>query len=64
MTDEELNAKIEELHLKLSQSQSTNTHPNQYPNLPKLTSKEHFDLWDDMWRLVKERESRREGDSV
>ena len=64
MTDEELNAKIEELHLKLAQSQCANSHPNQYPDIPKLTSKEHFELWDEMWSLVQERESRRKCDGV
>jgi hypothetical protein len=55
MTDDELNAKIEDLHLKLAQSQCANSYPNQYPNFQRLSPHEHFALWDEMWELVKTR---------
>ena len=64
MTDEELDTKIEELHVKLTQSQCANSHPEQYFNYKRLSENDHFALWDEMWKLVQERESRRKRDSV
>lgn len=49
---EELDRRIEEIHLALEQSQAANCHPDQYKDFKRLSSKEHFELWDEMWRLV------------
>ena len=53
---EELDRRIEEIHLALEQSQAANCYPGQYKDFKRLSSKEHFELWDEMWRLVCERE--------
>lgn len=55
-TIEELDAKISEMSQKLMQSQCANSYPEQYPQYQRLSSKEHFDLWDEMLKLIQERD--------
>ena len=48
--------RIEEIHLALEQSQAANCYPDQYKEYKRLSSKAHFELWDEMWLLICERE--------
>lgn len=61
---EELDRRIEEIHLALEQSQAANCHPDQYKEYKRLSAKEHFELWDEMWKLICERDARRKMKSV
>lgn len=58
---EELDRQIEELHLALSQSQSANCYPDKYMDYRRLSPNEHFEAWDEMWRLVCERKTKSVG---
>lgn len=46
------NKRILEIQSMLELSQRANCHPEQYEKTDRLTRKQHFDLWDEMWRLV------------
>ena len=45
-------ARIREIQSKLELSQRANCHPEQYEKSDRLTRKQHFELWDEMWRLM------------
>ena len=46
-------ARIDEIQRILELSQKANCHPEQYEESDRLTRKQHFDLWDEMWELMK-----------
>jgi hypothetical protein len=58
---EELDRRIEEIHLALVQSQEANCHPDQYKDFKRLSAKEHFELWDEMCKLICERKTKSVG---
>ena len=64
LSDEELEARIEDYSKTLEQSQHANCHPDQYPEYRRLSTKEHFEMWDEMWKLVCERDARKKMKSV
>ena len=54
------NKRIGEIQSMLELSQRANCHPEQYEDTDRLTRKQHFDLWDEMWHLMlTEEESKR-----
>ena len=64
LSNSEIDDRIAKLHLELEHSQSANSYPDQYPEYRKLSSKEHFEMWDEMWKLVCERNAINEMKSV
>lgn len=49
MTDEELNRKIDELNKALKDDIDSHYYPNS--GKKPLSEREHFELWDEMWKL-------------
>ena len=47
---EERIAEIQEI---LERSQRANCYPDKYEESDRLTRKQHFELWDEMWELMK-----------
>ena len=47
---EERIAEIQEI---LERSQRANCYPDKYEESDRLTRKRHFELWDEMWELMK-----------
>lgn len=46
---EERIAEIQEI---LERSQKANCYPDEYEESDRLTRKQHFELWDEMWSLM------------
>ena len=59
MTDEELNRKIDELNKALQDDIDRHYYPNS--GKKPLSEKEHFELWDEMFRLSCERRAKKGG---
>lgn len=57
MTDEDLNKKIDELKKALQDDIDSHYFPNS--SKKELTEKEHFELWDEMFRLSCERRAKK-----
>ena len=59
LSDDELDMYLDYCHETLSNSQNANCYPEQYKDCIKLGKDEHLNLWDKMWRLTKEKDSRK-----